>query len=332
MDLFGLTRKLIELDSTTGREAMVVDFLRDYLETAGFSVLLQPLDRGRANIYAHTGEPEIVFSTHTDTVVPHVACRHDEDFIYGRGACDAKGILAAQIKAVEQLRSQGIHETALLFVAGEESGSDGARAANTIANRCRFLIDGEPTENKLALGSKGALRLELKTAGRAAHAAYPEHGESAILKLLDLLQEMRTLALPVDPVLGHATCNIGTIGGGVQANVVPDSARAEVMFRTVGDPAQLKERIAEIVRQRAELRYTFDCAPVFLQGVEGFETTVVAFTTDIPLLDHWGKPLLLGPGSILDAHRPEERISKRELVRGVELYCRLARALLQSGI
>jgi acetylornithine deacetylase len=329
LELFDLTRKLIELASPTGQEAAVVDFLREYLETTGFTVQLQPLERGRANIFACTGEPLLVFSTHTDTVPPHVACREDEDYIYGRGACDAKGIIAAQIKAVEKLRAEGMHNAGLLFVVGEESGSDGARAANSIPNRCRFLINGEPTENELALGSKGALRVVITASGLAAHSAYPERGESAILKLLDILNDLRVMSLPSDQVLGKATCNIGTIAGGIQANVVPDSAKAEVMFRIVADLGSMKKSLAEAVRDRAELRYTFECEPVFLQGLEGFETTVVAFTTDIPLLTNWGKPFLLGPGSILDAHTPGERISKRELVEAVELYCRLARKVLQ---
>ena len=330
MELFGLTRELIELASPTGHEAAVAEFLRGYLEAAGFEVELQLLDRGRANLYARAGDPLVVFSTHTDTVPPHIACREDDSFIYGRGACDAKGILAAQIKAAEKLRREGIRDLGLLFVVGEESGSDGARAANTIPNRCRFLINGEPTENKLALGSKGAVRVELTTTGRAAHSAYPEQGESAILKLLDVLNDLRAMRLPADPVLGEATCNIGTIAGGVQANVIPDSAKAEVMFRIASDLDLVKRMLASTVNGRAELRYTFECEPVFLQALEGFETTVVAFTTDIPLLTNWGQPLLVGPGSILDAHTPGERVAKKELLRAVEVYCDLAKRLLEG--
>jgi len=329
VNLFDLTKALIDLASPTGSEGQVVQFLKEYLEKAGFDVQLQHVSADRANIYARLGEPLVVFSTHTDVVPPHLPAREDEDFIYGRGACDAKGIIAAQIKAAEKLQAVGVKNIGLLFVVGEESGSDGACTANDLPNRCRYLINGEPTENKMALGSKGALRVKIKTVGKAAHSAYPQQGESAIIKLLDVLNEVRTLSLPTDAVLGETTCNIGTISGGIQANVIPDSAEAELMFRLVTSANDIKNKIEEIASGRAELQYTFECEPVRLQSIDGFETTVVAFTTDIPLLTNWGKPFLIGPGSILDAHTQRERIGKKELDRAVELYCQVARKLLK---
>ncbi len=330
MDVCHLAKALIQIASPTGHEQGVVDFLRVYLEAAGFQVHLQKISDGRANIYAAVGEPRVVLSTHTDTVLPQVPFQQDEEFIYGRGACDAKGIIAAQIKAAEKLRAAGVRNFGLLFVVGEEQGSEGALAANTIPNQCRFLIDGEPTGNKLALGSKGALRVEVVTRGRAAHSAYPQQGESAIVKLLDLLNEVRTFSLPAHEVLGETTCNIGTINGGVQANVIPDFARAELMFRTVTNGSAIKNLLAQAVAGRAEIRYNFECEPVLMEALDGFETTVAAFTTDIPLLTNWGRPLLFGPGSILDAHTPHERIAKRELARAVELYCRMVDKLLRD--
>jgi len=328
VNLFDLTKALIDLASPTGNEGEVVQFLKEYLEKAGFDVQLQEVSTGRANIYARIREPVFVFSTHTDVVPPHLPAREDDEFIYGRGACDAKGIIAAQIKAAEKLRDDGVKNFGLLFVVGEESGSDGARAANNLLNRCRYLINGEPTENKMALGSKGALRVKIKTTGKAAHSAYPQQGDSAIIKLLDVLNDVRSLSLPTDVVLGETTCNIGTISGGIQANVIPDSAEAELMFRLVTPAGQIKNRIEEIANDHAKLHYTFECEPVYLQSIAGFETTVVSFTTDIPLLTNWGKPFLLGPGSILDAHTQRERIGKKELEQSVELYCKIADQLL----
>jgi acetylornithine deacetylase len=327
MKLFDLTKALIQLASPTGREQEVVSFLRDYLEAQDFVVHLQEVGEERCNIYAHVGEPVCVFSTHTDTVLPNLPFREDEEFIYGRGACDAKGIIAAQIKAAEKLLAAGARNFGLLFVVGEERGSDGAKAANTIPNRCRFLINGEPTENKLALGSKGALRVEVATTGRAAHSAYPQQGESAILKLLDVLNDVRGLVLPSHPMLGETTCNIGVISGGILANVIPDAAKAELMFRTVTETSVIKNLLMETIRDRAALRYTFECAPVFLEALAGFETAVAAYTTDIPLLTNWGRPFLLGPGAILDAHTPHERIAKKELTRAVEIYFEMANRL-----
>lgn len=329
MELFELTKTLINFSSPTGHEQEVAHFLKDYLAAAGFIVEMQAVHEQRQNVYARWGDPLLVFSTHMDTVLPHVPMREEETYIYGRGACDAKGIIAAQIKAAEKLRDAGRQDFGLLFLVGEETGGEGARVANTLPNRCRYLINGEPTENLLALGSKGSLRLMLTAKGRAAHSAYPHQGESAILKLLEVLQDLRHLALPSHPMLGESTFNIGTINGGVLANVIPDFAQAELMFRVVSDLPALKARIAEVVRERVELRFTSECAPVFMEQLQGFATTVVAFTTDIPWLTQWGKPLLLGPGSILDAHTPDEKISKAELERAVALYYRIAEGLVR---
>jgi acetylornithine deacetylase len=330
LELFDLVAALVKLESPTGSEQSVTQFLQNYLEAAGFAVRFQEVGEERCNLYAHVGEPVCVFSTHTDTVLPGLPFREDEEFIYGRGACDAKGIIAAQVKAAEKLFAAGARNFGLLFVVGAERGSDGAKAVNTIPNRCHFLINGEPTQNKLALGSKGALRVEVTTAGRAAHSAYPLQGESAILRLLDVLNDVRGLVLPSQALLGETTCNIGTISGGIQANVIPDAARAELMFRTVTETRVIKNLLAEAIGTRAALQYTFECAPVFLEALAVFETTVVAYTTDIPLLTNWGRPFLLGPGSILDAHTPHERIAKKELQRAVEIYFEMANRLLNA--
>jgi acetylornithine deacetylase len=320
MNVFDLTERLISIPSISGDERAVADFLAEYLEHIGFEVELQQAADGRPNVYARRGDPEVALSSHTDTVPPYFEFRDDNQFIYGRGACDAKGIIASMVKAAENLIEASVTDFGLLFVVGEEAGSPGARAANTIPNRSRYLINGEPTESKLALGSKGALRAILKARGRAAHSAYPALGESAIDKLLDALYDLRRAPLPTDEALGSSTLNIGRIGGGVAANVIPPEAEAELMFRVVSDVDALKRIIEERVGSRAEIEYTFECDPVFTEALEGFDTAVVSFTTDIPLLTNWGKPLLFGPGSILDAHTPHERISKSELAGAVEVY------------
>lgn len=332
MNVFELTRKLISIPSISGDEKQVAAFLAEYLSAAGFAVELQEAAPDRPNIYARRGEPNVVLSTHTDTVPPYIEFRDDDEYIYGRGACDAKGIIAAMVKACESLIEDHVTDFGLLFVIGEEAGSPGARAANTIPNRSRYLINGEPTESKLALGSKGALRAILRAHGRAAHSAYPEKGESAVEKLFEVLNDLRRVELPRDKTLGATTMNIGLIKGGVAANVIPPEAEAELMFRVVTSNAELKRIIEGVVKSRAEVEYTFACDPVFTERLGGFETTVVAFTTDIPLLTNWGKPLLFGPGSILDAHTPGEKTGKRELAAAVETYKRMVVSLNGSGL
>jgi acetylornithine deacetylase len=330
MDLFELCRRLIAIPSISGNEESVSAFLAKYLTAAGFTVEMQQAEEHRPNVYARLGEPEVVLSSHTDTVPPFVELREDAEYIYGRGACDAKGIIAAMIKAAEALKDRGVTNFGLLFVVGEEAGSAGARAANAITNESRYLINGEPTESKLALGSKGALKAVLRAEGRAAHSAYPERGGSAIEKLLDLLTDLRGLTLPTDKTLGPTTMNIGTMRGGVAANVIAPEAQAEVLFRVVSEVAGLKRILEEAVGERAKVSYTFECEPVFTERIDGPDSAIVSFTTDIPLLGNWGKPLLFGPGSILDAHTPGEKISKAELVKAVDTYASMVVRLKQT--
>ena len=331
MDLFAFTRQLIDIPSVSGDEAALARFLAAHLEGAGYRVEPQEVARGRANIIATTtARPRVVLATHMDTVPPHVASSEDEEYIHGRGACDAKGIIAAQIMAADQLRAAGVAETGLLFTVDEELGSLGARAANEhpAARACEYLVNGEPTDNLLAVGSKGSLRVRLKAKGRAAHSAYPEQGESAIEKLLDVLADVRAHAWPQDEFFGATTCNIGTITGGTRPNIVAASAAAELQLRLVTAAARIVRALERIAGGRATVEVLSISEPVRLLAVEGFAHTVVRFTTDIPYLTNWGTPLLVGPGSIFDAHTAHERVAKSELRRAVELYVRLVRALL----
>jgi acetylornithine deacetylase len=327
MNPFALTRQLIDIPSLTGNERSVAQFLATHLSTLGYNVERQHVTDDRFNVIATTGEaPRIVFSTHLDTVPPFIPSREDAEYIHGRGSCDAKGIIAAQIYAAERLRANGMKELGFLFTVDEELSSAGAQIANAhpLARECRFLINGEPTDNRLATGTKGSLRLIITTQGRAAHSAYPEAGDSAIEKLLDVLEDIRTCAWPSDSFFGHTTCNIGVLEGGTRPNVIPDHARAELQIRLATDIEQIKGMVEEAIAGRGQIEYASAHDPVRLFSVPGFDDCVVRFTTDVPYLLNWGKPLLLGPGSILDAHTEHERISKLELERAIELYVSLA--------
>ena len=333
MNLFQLTRQLIDIPSLTGSEAALAQFLSPFLRDLGYQVELQEVDNGRLNVFATTkSTPEIVFSTHLDTVPPFIPSSEDATHIYGRGSCDAKGIIAAQIFAAELLRAEGVNEVGMLFTVDEELASKGAQLANVHprARECRFLINGEPTDNKLAVGTKGAMRLLLTTEGRSAHSAYPEVGDSAIEKLLDVLDDLRNIKWPEDEFFGATTCNIGVISGGTRPNVIPDKAGAELAIRLAVDIEQTKSVVEKAVHGRAKVEYASAHAPVKLFYVRGFEECVVRFATDIPYLSNWGKAVLLGPGSILDAHTDHERVAKQELNDAVDLYARLARQLLKE--
>ncbi|MEO6390196.1 MAG: M20/M25/M40 family metallo-hydrolase [Pyrinomonadaceae bacterium] len=330
MNLNTLTRELIDIPSLTGDEAAVASFLVQYLKRLDYRVELQPVVDGRSNLIATTaGTPSVFLSTHMDTVPTYVPSSEDDKYIYGRGACDAKGIIAGQIVAAETLRAEGT-EIGLLFTVDEEAGSLGAKAANDhpLARSCEYLINGEPTDNILATGSKGSLRLRIKTEGRAGHSAYPERGRSAIDILLDVLGDLRNWDWPSSEKFGETTCNIGTINGGTRPNVIAAEAEAELQIRLVTAGTQIKERLELLVAGRAKVEYLSMAEPVDLLAVEGFETAAVRFTTDVPYLTNWGTPLLIGPGSIMDAHTDHERVSKRELTAAVDIYAGLVRTLI----
>jgi acetylornithine deacetylase len=330
MNLFELTRQLIDIPSLTGDEGAAGSFLATYLEGLGYRVETQEIAASRFNVLATTeAPPRIVFSTHIDTVPSFIPSSEDDECIHGRGSCDAKGIIAAQIFAAERLRAAGMNTIGLLFTVDEELSSEGAQAANNhpLAHECEFLINGEPTDSVLAIGTKGSLRFTISTSGRAAHSAYPEAGESAMEKLLDILQNIRGVEWPEDSFFGATTCNIGVVSGGTRPNVIPDHARAQLQIRLGIDIEHIKRIVEEAVGERGTVVYESAHNPVRLTSVPGVDETVVRFTTDIPYLSNWGRPLLIGPGSILDAHTDHERVSKAELERSVDLYVELANKL-----
>jgi len=331
VDVFQLTRELIDIPSVTGEEAEVGAFLSRLLGQLGYKVELHEVTSSRANVIATTAvAPRVMLSTHMDTVPPHIASSEDDEFIHGRGACDAKGVIAAEIAAAERLRGDGADEIGLLFTVDEEATSAGAKAANAhaLASSCRYLINGEPTDNRLAIGSKGSMQITVRSKGRAAHSAYPEQGDSAVEKLLDVLSDIRNIDWPGDEFFGQTTCNIGMISGGIRSNVIPAEARASLHIRLAIDTARARALIDRAVAGRASLEVHSAHDPQRMLAVNALEQTVVRFTTDIPYLTNWGQPLLIGPGSILDAHTAHERVAKSELLKSVELYFSLARKLL----
>jgi acetylornithine deacetylase len=330
MDAVTLTRQLVDIESITGNEAAVANYLFGELCRLGYHTRKMPVEGDRFNLYStwpEQPEPALVFSTHLDTVPPFIPSSEDAGRIYGRGSCDAKGIMAAQIAAAERLRQQGSH-VGLLFVVGEERDSLGAQVANeNAAPGCRFLVNGEPTENHIALASKGTLRVEVTATGRMAHSAYPELGESAIDKLIPALGRLRAMPLPSDPEVGPCTLNIGLIEGGRAPNVIADYGHADLLYRLVGPSEDLRRQIVATAGNQVEVTFPLELPFLRLRTVDGLPTMIAAFTTDIPKLTNWGEPLLIGPGSIHVAHTEGEYIEKRQLLEAIDLYCAIAKQL-----
>jgi len=333
MDVVGLTRQLVDIESVSGNEGPVGDWLHAELSRLGYQARKMPVEGERSNVFAVSPErphPAIVFSTHMDTVPPFIPSSEDATRVYGRGSCDAKGIIAAQIAAAERLRQEAM-EVGLLFLVGEERDSRGAKVANQQAPGNQFLINGEPTENRIAVASKGTLRVEVIAQGRMAHSAYPELGESAIDKLLEALRQLETIELPVEAGIGPTTMNIGLIEGGRAPNVIADHARAQLLYRLVGPSTALRQQIAQAAAGLATIEFSLEIPFVRLRTLDGLPTMVAAFTTDIPALTNWGEPLLVGPGSIHVAHTEGEYIEKKQLHEAVDLYCGMARRLSGLG-
>ncbi|WP_263365627.1 M20/M25/M40 family metallo-hydrolase [Edaphobacter bradus] len=343
VDPIQLTKRLVNIESTTYHEGLAGAFLHEFLSSQRYLVERMPVsqperaltpgagDGERFNVYAALPgvTPDVVLSTHMDTVPPYFGCREDDEFLYGRGACDAKGIIAAQVAAADRLREAGV-KVGLLFVVGEERDSVGADVANQHPKGSRFLINGEPTDNRLALASKGALRVELRAKGKMAHSAYPELGESAIDKLVEALHDVLAMPLPAEPEIGPSTLNIGLIEGGRAPNVIADKAEAHLLIRLVGPADETKQNIVKTVGDRADVTFSLELPFVRMRKVGNLPTMVAKFTTDIPSLTAWGEPFLLGPGSIHVAHTPDERIAKKELLEAVDLYFQLAEELVRS--
>ena len=329
MDVVALTRQLVDIESITGNEALVGEVLHAELCRLGYQANKLPVEGTRYNVYATSPQqprPDIVFSTHMDTVPPFIPSSEDATRIYGRGSCDAKGIIAAQIAAAERLRAEGVH-VGLLFLVGEERNSLGAQVANQQSPGCKFLVNGEPTENRMATASKGTLRVNVIAEGRMAHSAYPELGESAIDKLLEALRKLRAMKLPTEEGIGPCTLNIGLIEGGRAPNVIPDKARASLLYRLIGPTQELRREMEQAVTGLARVEFILEIPFVRLRTLDGLPTMVAAFTTDIPALTNWGQPLLIGPGSIHVAHTEGEYIEKKQLSEAVDLYCSIATKL-----
>jgi acetylornithine deacetylase len=335
MNVFELTRALVDIESITGNEEKVGLYLFDLLSQLAHrhagAVERMDVEPARFNLFARFGDPVVTLSTHMDTVPPFIPSREDADFIWGRAACDTKGIVASMILAAQALLQAGTRNFGLLFVVGEERNSAGAYHAASTPRGSRFIVNGEPTENRLALGSKGCLRYEVIATGKMAHSAYPELGDPAIDKLLDTLAKIRQIEMPVDDLLGQSTLNIGVISGGRAPNVIADRAQAEILIRLVGDSAGLQRDMQACAAPGVAIDQVLEIPAVRLGSVPGFETTVVAYTTDIPAFGGaWGQPFLLGPGTIHVAHTLEERVPKAQLLQAVQLYQNIIRQLQNS--
>ncbi|TVR65042.1 MAG: M20/M25/M40 family metallo-hydrolase [Gemmatimonadales bacterium] len=334
MDPVDLTRELVAIPSPTGAEGTVVDRVEEILIEADWVVRRQPVAPGRDNLFATLDPPLVVLSTHLDVVPPHLPLREDEEWLHGRGTCDAKGIAAAMMVAAGHLQRAGERRVGLLFLVGEEDGSQGALAAAELEPRGRFLVNGEPTEGRLSIGQKGALRILLEAEGVSAHSAHPEEGRSAIHLLLDALERIRAIPLPSDPLLGDSTLNVGLVEGGVAPNVLAPSASAALLVRTVEPSSRLREVFAKAVAPLGpHLRLTFplDIPAVQSAPLPGWDTVTVRYTSDLALLAPWGAGYQLGPGTIRVAHTDGERIRKSELREAVESYVRLCRQLLEMA-
>jgi acetylornithine deacetylase len=328
MNPFELTLELMQIPSVTGAEGEVGKYLCAILEEQGLTVETQEVTPDRFNLVATAGSPEVILCTHIDTVPPVLGVSEDEDALYGRGACDTKGIIAAMLAAGKRLRADGEDRFGYLFLVGEETGGDGAKAANQLEWNSKYVIVGEPTGNQLARAQKGTLMADLKVKGKAAHSGYPEAGRSAVHPLVEVLYDCGRADWGSDPVLGRATCNIGVLRAGEKANILASEATASLMLRTVEEPEEARRRLHAVVAGRAEIEILAAAAPQFMHVLDGFPDTVVSFGSDVPYLGNLGKPLLIGPGSILDAHTAHEKILKQDLLDGIDIYERLVRMLL----
>ena len=329
--------ELCAVDTTSGAEDAGLPGLRALLSGLGAEVLEQPVAPGRTNVLATWGAPRLLFSTHLDTVPPFVAPRREEDRIHGRGACDAKGQIVAQLAAIRQLRSEGLDGFAWLGVVGEETDSAGAREALKLADRfpdLRALVNGEPTKNRLATGQRGALHLHLECHGVRAHSGSPERGRHAIWALLDWLEALRAEARPVDAELGPEVWNLGRLEGGDAANVIPAHAAADVLARTVPG-SDFAARVEALRPEHGEIRVKLAEDPDRYPILEGFEHAPMPFGSDAPTLRALvpdRSVVLAGPGSIEVAHTDDEHLDLEELEAGIALNVRLAKHFLGGPI
>lgn len=330
MTVQDIARQLIDIPSVTGEEEHVLLAIESLLAEMGIPVERQPVADRRWNLFAGwRGDDTVAFCTHVDTVPPWYPSRVEDGMLFGRGACDTKGIIASMLVAGQQLLQKGI-TPGYLFVVGEETDSIGARTAAASGRRASAIIVGEPTDNHLASGHKGVVSYFLRTRGKASHSAYPERGHSAIHDLLDIIADIRSQDWGENEILGSATLNIGLIRGGVALNTFAPDAEASLMHRIVDDAASRSKMVEEIVAGRADIEFQTISEPQFLETLPGFPVKSVNFGTDIPHLRPMGRCLLAGPGSVHDAHTDHERIGIAEMEEAVDMYVRLYSALLEQ--
>jgi acetylornithine deacetylase len=336
IDVIAFARQLIDVPSPTESEFAVGELLERELIRLGFQTRRHDVTDTRFNLLALAGgTPRVVLNSHIDTVPPWFASSEDDEHIYGRGACDTKGIIAAMIAAGERLRARGIDDFAFLFVVGEETDSIGAKTANAaFANLgSEFVLVGEPTDSAFARASKGALTCTVRFEGVAAHSAYPHLGDSAINRMVAAIAEINAADWGSHEILGDATVNVGVVRGGQKPNIIPADAECDILFRLVTTPDDVQAKLEGIVsRHRGRITVARGNPPQFMIVPEGQKSVVVAFNTDVPWLTNLGKPLLFGPGSILDAHGVNEKIAKRDLLAAVGTYEEMVVSLLEGRV
>lgn len=325
-----IARRLIDIPSVTGEETNVLLALEELLTGMGLPVERQMVAENRWNIFAGwNGDDTVAFSTHVDTVPPWYPSRVEKEMVYGRGACDTKGIIASMLVAGKQLIERGV-KPSYVFVVGEETDSIGARSATASGARASAIIVGEPTDNHLASGHKGVVSYYLRTRGIASHSAYPERGHSAIHDLLDIIRDIQKEEWGTNDILGDSTLNIGLISGGVALNTFAPDAEASFMHRIVDDGEARRKQVEEVVRGRAEITFQTITEPQFLETLPGFPVKSVNFGTDIPHMRPMGRCFLAGPGSVHDAHTDHECIGIESMDEAVDLYVKLYTALLEQ--
>lgn len=349
LDVVDLTIELCTIPSITENEADVVDHLTTILKKLGAHVTRENVGGtvGRDNLLAVADKNrpvDLLLTTHIDTVPPYYAPKRvvgadGVERLVGRGVIDAKGIAASMIVAWQRLLETNAMVGAnvgLLFVVGEETSSDGAKqaAASGFAPAVKFFIDGEPTDGLLCTAMKGVLAFDLVVKGKAGHSAYPAAGHSATHQLIDDLHRLQHASWPTTS-FGETTLNVGVMNGGVAPNVIAADASARIMMRPTIHPDEILEQVRALLTDSTALSVLTKAAPIELYTVAGEPTCVVAFGSDVPHLmpvlgPRAGRPMLFGPGSILDAHTSHEQVAIDDLVAAAAAYERMCVRLLEQ--
>ena len=354
----GFFYRLLNIDSTSGKEASLADMLVAEMSAPGRDVRTFDVGDGTVNILVSWGVPEVVFCTHLDTVPPYIAPSSDGDLVRGRGTCDAKGQIFAMYEACKVLESKGYDGFALLLLAGEETGSFGAKAFRGQHPGAEWVIVGEPTDNCMASASKGTKAFEVEFTGKAFHSGYPEHGTSAVNLFNDFMNALRSIVFPSDDILGNTTWNIGRLSSDNPQNILSDRLTCRVYFRTTfasdemvcnimrniaGPDAKLRfgrprvqdgsDIVAKEVapwQKAMSVKALGGDTPTSYETFPEFPAKPVSFGSDAPQLTNFRRKILCGPGSILVAHRDDEHVLISDIAQAVENYVKMFEKIRES--